>query len=102
MKVIECLSEDIEVTLDLAEENIKKAITYQMENPIAAKAFYIKSVALMDSIKNEHDAVVALIEGYRKEKGEPPVPMMSVYNYIHKRHMEQAAAIKSLQDTYSK
>lgn len=102
MKVIECISEDIEATLDLAEENIKNAIMYQIDHPIASKAFYIKSVALMDSIKNEHDAVVALIEGYKKEKGEPPAPMMSVYNYIHKRHMTQMAAIKALQDTYSK
>ena len=102
MKIIKCLSEDIECTLDMAEDAIKKAVMYKEEHPIAARAFYAKSVALMDTIKASHDAVVALIEGYRKEKGEPPAPMMAIYNYMHERHVNKAAAIKSLQDMYGK
>lgn len=102
MKVIKCLSENIECTLDAAEENIKNAIKYQDEFPIAAKAFYTQSVTLMDSIKVQHDAVVAIIEAYRKEKGEPPAPMMAIYNYMHERHISKAAAIKNLQDMYVK
>jgi hypothetical protein len=51
MKIIKCLSEDIETTLDMAEENIKKAVMYKDEYPVAARAFYTKSVALMDTIK---------------------------------------------------
>lgn len=102
MQIIKCLSEDIEATLDMAEEEIKKAIMYKEDYPIAARAFYAKSVTLMDSIKATHDAVVALIEGYRKEKGEPPAPMMAVYNYMHERQITQAAAVKSLQEMYNK
>lgn len=102
MKVIKCLSENIEHTLDVAEENIKNAIKYKIEYPIAAKAFYNQSTLLMDSIKGQHDAVVALIESYRKEKGEPPAPMMAIYEYMHERQMTQAAAIKNLQDMYNK
>lgn len=102
MKVIECMSEDIEKTLDMAEENIKTAIIYKNEYPVAAKSFYNKSVALMDSIKLSHDAIVSLIEGYRKEKGEPPVPMMAIYNYMHGRHISKATAIKSLQEMFAK
>lgn len=102
MKVIKCLSEDIESTLDCAETDIKHAIMYKEENPVAAKAFYIKSTMLMDSIKPQHDAIVALIEGYKKEKGDPPEGMMAIYNYMHERHIMKAAAIKNLQDMYSK
>ena len=102
MQVIKCLSENIECTLDAAEENIKKAIKYKDEYPVAAKAFYTQSTILMDSIKGQHDAVVALIEAHRKEKGEPPAPMMAIYNYMHERQMNQAAAIKNLQDMYMK
>ena len=102
MQVIKCLSENIECTLDAAEENIKKAVRYKDEFPVAAKAFYTQSTILMDSIKGQHDAVVALIETYRKEKGEPPAPMMAIYNYMHERQMNQAAAIKNLQDMYMK
>lgn len=102
MKIIECISEDIEATMDLAENNIQKAIMYKNDYPIAAKSYYNKSVALMDSIKPQHDVVVALIEAYRKEKGEPPAPMMAIYNYLHERHINKAAAIKNLQDMYMK
>lgn len=75
---------------------------YKEEYPVAAKAFYIKSTMLIDTLKPQHDAVVALIEGYRKEKGEPPEPMMAVYNYIHERHIAKTALIKTLQEMYSK
>lgn len=102
MQVIKCLSENIECTLDAAEENIKKAVKYKDEFPVAAKAFYTQSTLLMDSIKGQHDAVVTLIEAYRKEKGEPPAPMMAIYNYMHERHINKAAAIKNLQDMFMK
>lgn len=102
MKIIKCLCEDMENTLDVAEDDIKKAIMYKEEYPVAAKAFYTKSMMLMDSIKPQHDAVTALISEYRKEKGEPPEGMMAVYNYMHERHINKAAAIKALQDMYSK
>ena len=102
MQVIKCLSENIEATLDAAEDNIKAAIKYKDEYPVAARAFYNQSTVLMDSIKTQHDAVVALIEGHRKEKGEPPAPMMAIYNYMHERQMNQAAAIKNLQDMFVK
>jgi hypothetical protein len=40
MKIIKCLSENIECTLDAAEDNIKNAVRYKEEFPLAAKAFY--------------------------------------------------------------
>ena len=102
MKVIKCMSEDIEKTLDMAEENVKKAIEYKEIYPVAAKAFYNKSTVLMESIKGMHDGVVAMIKAYREEKGEPPEPMLAVYNYLHERQMNQAAMVKNLQDIYMK
>ena len=102
MKVIKCLSESIESTLDMAEDNIKSAIKYKEEFPVAAKAFYTQSLTLMDSIKGQHDAVATIIGEYRKEKGDPPAPMMAIYDYMHERHINKAAAIRSLQDMYSK
>ena len=102
MKIIKCLCEDIEATLDAAEHDIKKAIMYKEEYPVASKAFYAKSSALMDTIKLEHEAVVALIEGVKKEKGEPPASMMAIYDYMHERQINKAAAIRALQEMYSK
>ena len=102
MRVIKDLSEEIEKTLDQAECNIKKAMEYKDDYPVASRAFFNKSVMLMDSIKLQHDAAVALIEAYKKEKGEPPAPMMAIYNYMHERHINKTLAIKSLQEMYSK
>lgn len=100
MKVIKCLSEDIEHELDLAEDYIKRAVKYQMDYPVAAKAYYNQSVNKMNVIKDLHDAVVSLINSYKTEKGEPPAPMMAIYDYMHERQMSQAAAIKNMQDLY--
>jgi len=51
MKIIKCLSESIEETLDCAEDCVKKAMMYKEEYPIASRAFFNKSTMLMDSIK---------------------------------------------------
>ena len=102
MVVIKCMSEDIEKTLDMAEENIKKAIEYKEMYPVAAKAFYTKSIQLMDGLTGMHEAVVTLIKNYRADNGEPPAPMLAIYNYMHERHMNQAALIKNLQEVYTK
>lgn len=96
MEVIKCMCEDIENTMTIAGNNVRKAIEYKESYPIAAKVFYNKSVVLMESIKSLHDGVVALIKAYREEKGEPPVPMMAVYNYLHERSINEAALVKNL------
>ena len=102
MQVIKCMCEDIEKTLTMAEKDVKKAIEYKEQYPIAAKAFYNKSVALMETIKGMHDGVVITIKNYRDEKGEPPAPMLAVYNYLHEKQVDEAALIKNLQDIYMK
>lgn len=102
MKIIKCLSEKIEDELDAAECYVKKAVEYSENFPEAAKAFYNASNTHMDIVKNLHDVVVNLIGSYRKEKGEPPAPMMAIYDYMHERHINKAAAIKNLQDLYIK
>ena len=100
MKVIECISHDIEYMLDKAEDFIKNAVKYQLDYPAVSKSYYAKSVTLMSLVKEMHDDVVSLITAYKAEKGEPPAPMMAIYNYEHGRHMDKAAAIKNLQDLY--
>lgn len=102
MKVIKCLSENIEATLDAAEDNIRNAIKYKIDFPVASKAFYNQSIMLTESIKGQHDAVVSLIETYRKEKGEPPAPMMAIYDYLHERQINKMASVKNLQEMYVK
>lgn len=102
MQIIKCMCEDIEKTLEMAERNVKKAIEYKESYPIAAKAFYNKSTALMETIKGMHDSIIEIIKEYRATNGEPPAPMLAVYNYLHARSMDQAALIRNLQELYIK
>lgn len=100
MKVIKMLSEKIEDTLDLAECYVETAVEYKMDFPEVSKVMYDLSEKEMANITSLHAVVVKVIADYRKEKGEPPEPMMAVYDYLHKKHIEHAAKIKAMQMAY--
>ena len=100
MKVIKDLSESIEKELDCAEHYVKLAFAYKEDFPDASRVFLNRSLARLDDVKALHDQVVSLISTYRSKTGEPPAPMMAIYDYMHERQIEQAAGIKRLQEMY--
>ena len=100
MKVIKDMSCDIEDILEMAEKNIRLAVKYKEDDPESSKVYYNKSVEELNSIKPFHDRVVNIIKVYRADKGEPPAPMMAIYEYEHEKHMDKNASIKKLQELY--
>lgn len=100
MKIIKILSQKIEQELDCAEDYAKLAIQYKDQYPQVARAFYDFSIIRMDGIKSLHDRVVALINDYQSKEGDPPAPMMAIYNYMHERHINQSVGIKKLQEMF--
>ncbi len=92
----------MEHRLDAAEEAIKQALIYKNEWPDVAQKYYLDSIDLINMHQRYHDQIIVLINNYKKEKGEPPAPMMAIYNYMHERHINKAAAVKNLQDMYMK
>ena len=102
MKIIKEVSEDIECILDKAEDYAKKATLYKTDYPEVAQTYYAAASTQLDLMKTFHDKVVNLINDYRKTKGEPPAPMMAVYDYLHERFIENAVAIKNLQELFNK
>ena len=100
MKLIECLSEKIEDEISDAEEYINLASKWKDDYPDTADLFYELSVEEMGHMEKLHAEVVELIDEYRKEKGDPPKEMMFVYDYLHKRHIDKAAKVKSKQELY--
>lgn len=83
--------------LDGAEQYINCAIKYKDNMPDLARVFATISNQEMEHVRMLHDAVTEIIEKYRQENGEPPAPMMAVYDYIHGKHIDKAAKIKTMQ-----
>ena len=100
MKIIKELSQDIECALDHAEDCAKKAILYKSDYPTVAQRYYNTVDTYFEIIKNFHDEVTKLIADYRKTEGEPPAPMMAIYNYFHERYINKMAAVKTLQELF--
>lgn len=100
MKLIEQISDMIEDEIDGAEEYAKKAVELKAEHRKLADTLYELATEEMGHINRLHAEVVRLIEDYRKDKGEPPIAMMAVYDYLHKRHIDKVAEIKRYQEMY--
>ena len=102
MKLIKELSERSEEEIDSADEYVKEAIKLKNEHPSLAKTLYDISNQEMSHIDMLHTEVVKLIEEHRRTHGEPPAPMMAVYEYLHERHIDKVNTIKLLQAEYRK
>lgn len=100
MKLIKELSGYIDEEIDGAKTYAENALKYKEERPDLAKMFYNMSIQEMDHMTELHKQVVDIIQRYRKEQGEPPAPMMAVYEYLHERQIKAAAEVKALQVMY--
>ena len=100
VKIIEKLSEKISEEIHDAKCYAKMAIENREEYPELAQTLYDLSVEEMGHMSRLHAAVVNIIEKYRQEKGEPPAAMMAVYDYLHKKQIEMAAEVKTLQSMF--
>ena len=100
MKIIQKLSEMIEDELEGAEQYAKCALEHKEDNPALASVFYDIANQEMRHVDMLHDQVVTIIKKHREQHGEPPAPMMAVYEYLHKKHIEKAAEVKHYLEMY--
>ena len=100
MKIIKCLSEKIEDELHDAQEYIDLAMRWKAEEPETADVFYDLSVEEMGHVDKLHKEVAELIEDYRKEHGDPPKEMMTLYDYLHEKHIATATQIRIKQGIF--
>lgn len=101
MKIIEKLSQMIDEEIEDAEKYAKCAVKYKQEYPVVAKTFYELSMEELRHMEMLHQNVVRIITEYRQKNGEPPVPMMAVYTYLHERSVEKVAKVKVYQSQYA-
>lgn len=100
MKIIKCLSELIEEELSDSRKYVDLAMKWKQEEPETAELFYTLSLEEMSHMEKLHQEVTELIEEYRKQHGEPPKDMMTLYEYLHEKHIATATEIKVKQGMY--
>lgn len=100
MKIIKILSDMIEDEIDGALDYARKACEWKGEHKKLAATMWDLAQEELTHITRLHDDVVRIIEEYRQEKGEPPADMLAVYEYLHKRHIDEVADVRRYLDMY--
>ena len=100
MKIIKCLSELIEEEISDASKYVDLAMRWKADEPETADLFYELSTEEMGHVDKLHEEVKELIEEYRKEHGEPPKEMLTLYEYLHEKHIADAMQVKIKQSMY--
>jgi ferritin len=100
MKIIEKLSEFIDEEISDAMKYAKCANNYKEENPAMADMFIRLAEEEMKHMMTLHNQVVSIIEDYKRKNGDPPEVMKTVYDILHRRHIDKAAEAKSVISMY--
>ena len=100
MQIIKTLSEMVEDEIGDIKKYAMFANELKDDYPQFAEIVYNISKQESEHMNKLHEIVVKMITTYRAEKGEPPADMLAVYNYLHKKHIEEYADAKRVQDIY--
>lgn len=100
MKLIKELTEMIEDELEGALSYAKGAVDLKESEPAIASTFYEIANQEMHHVNLLHDRVSETIRRHRDHHGEPPAPMMAVYEYLHSKHIDKAAEVKRYLELY--
>ena len=98
MKIIKCLVENIRDEMEDAEKYAKLAMEHKDDYPDLSDTFVTLSEQEVNHANLLHMHVERFIRDYRAKKGEPPAPMMAVYDWEHQKMIDTMARVRVLQD----
>lgn len=81
---------------------IKDALEARASDPETADLYYRLSGEELNHMTAINKDLVRIITDYRREKGEAPEPMMTLYRYLHDEAMEEVEKVGVLQEMYKK
>ena len=102
MKLIRDLEERIHDEIGDIKWYAKKAAELKAAHPTLAQVLYNISTQEDGHQAAIHNEVVKIIEEHRRHHGEPPAAMMAVYEYLHKKAIDELAEARMYQDVYKK
>ena len=102
MKLIRDLEERIHDEIGDIKWYAKKAAELKAEHPTLAQVLYNISTQEDAHQAAIHNEVVKIIEEHRRTHGDPPAAMMAVYDYLHKKAIDELAEARMYQDVYKK
>lgn len=100
MKIIETISNRIEEEIQDGKTYTKLALETREEFPELSRTLFTISGQEMEHMRMLHDAVVGIINRMRNEGQEIPEKMMTIYDYLHKKHIDAAAEVRIMQAMY--
>ena len=95
MKIIMRLSDMIDEEIDDAMRYAKCALEHD-DDPELSRVFTLLANEELNHMNLLHNQVARIIKLKRERDGEPPAPMMAVYEYVHQKQIDKAADVRSL------
>lgn len=102
MKLIRDLEERIHDEIGDIKWYAKKAAEMKADHPTLAQVLYNISTQEDAHQAAIHNEVVKIIEEHRRTHGDPPAAMMAVYEYMHKKAIDELAEARMYQDVYKR
>ena len=101
MDIIRMIQPWLEEEIDDGKKYAMAALQIRDHHPDIAGELVEISTEELGHMARLHAILAKLIDAYRDEKGDPPAPMLAVYDYLHRQQIAKAAEVKNLQAMFT-
>lgn len=100
MRIIKYIIEKCQEELYDAEDYIDKALMEKEENPELASTLYKIAEQEIGHYQMLHSQAISLIGAYRQKNGEPPEVMKAIWDWEHKKAIDDFAIVRAKMSSY--